>query len=233
MSAASLTVLLSGLGSGALVFAAGSDTERAKLIEAVSNFSAPLGEPSLIQHPFNVIYDALRIWSPFLNPLLMILVVAGVVLLVRERSSSYKIFMLSWMVVAGIGTFFAVTLETEIWRIWYLQPLWLLGATGIKGFLQMSNSAWDGRASYLIAAKTPLIIGIAGLAVFLLDPVVGSVIFYVAALSIVVIHLGGQRANAKTILASAFILFVLVFFLNHALRSLYPLILDPHNYLEH
>jgi hypothetical protein len=233
MFGASLTVLLSGLVSGALVFAAGSDTERARLIETVRHFTAPLTAPSLIEHPFGVIYDALRVWSPLLNPLLMVLAIAGVVLLVRERASNYKVFMLSWMVVAGIGTFFAVTLETEIWRIWYLQPLWLLGATGIKGLLQMGNSIWSVQASYLVAARSALIISIAGIAVFLLDPVVGSVIFYVAALSVVVIHLRGQRANARTILASAFVLFILVFFLNHALRSLYPLILDPHNYLEH
>ena len=233
MFAASLGVLLSGLVSGALVLVAGSDTERATLIETFGLYTLPLTEPSLVQHPFDTIYDALRVWSPFLNPLLMVLAMAGVVLMIRERSSCYKIFMLSWMVIAGIGTFFAVTLETEIWRIWYLQPLWLLGATGIKGFLQISNSTWSGQASYLGVARTAAILGIAGIAVFLLDPVVGSVIFYVAALSIVLIHLGGQRASTKTVLASAFILFVMVFFLNHALRSLYPLILDPHNYLEH
>jgi hypothetical protein len=233
MSAASSIVLLSGLVSGALVYATGSDTERAMLIGTIGIYSAPLTEPSLVQHPFGVIYDALRVWSPMLNPLLMVFAMVGVVLLVRERASSYKVFMLSWMAVAGIGTFFAVTLETEIWRMWYLQPLWLLGATGIRGLLQMGNSIWGGQASYLVVARTALIIGIAGIAVFLLDPVVGGVIFYVAALSIVLIHLGGQRANAKTVLASAFILFVLVFFLNHALRSLYPLILDPHNYLKH
>jgi fumarate reductase subunit C len=233
MFGASLTVLLSGLVSGALVFVSGSDTERARLIETVRNFTAPLTAPSLIEHPFGVIYDALRVWSPMLNPLLMVLAIVGVVLLVRERASNYKVFMLSWMAVAGIGTFFAVTLNTEIWRIWYLQPLWLLGATGIRGLLQMGDSIWNEQASYLVAARTALIISIAGIAVFLLDPAVGSVIFYVAALSVIVIHLRGQRANARTILASAFILFVLVFFLNHALRSLYPLILNPHNYLEH
>jgi hypothetical protein len=233
MLGASLTVLFSGLASGGLVFVAGSDTERARLIETFRNFAAPLRAPSLIERPFGVIYDAFRVWSPFLNPLLMVLAIVGVVLLVRERASNYKVFMLSWMAVAGVGTFFAVTLETEIWRIWYLQPLWLLGATGIRGLLQMGNSIWNDQASYLVPVRTALIIGIAGIAVFFLDPVVGSVIFYVAALSIVLIHLGGQRANTKTVLASAFILFVLVFFLNHALRSLYPLILDPHNYLEH
>ncbi len=233
MFGASLTVLFSGLVSGALVFVVGSDTERARLFETVNSFTGPLRAPSLIEHPLGVIYDAFRVWSPFLNPLLMVLAIVGVVLLIRERASNYKVFMLSWMVVAGIGTFFAVTLETEIWRIWYLQPLWLLGATGIRGLLQMGNSIWNDQASYLVPARTALILGIAGLAVFFLDPVVGSAIFYVAAFSIVLIHLGGQRANARMILVSAFVLFVLVFFLDHALRSLYPLILDPHNYLEH
>jgi hypothetical protein len=233
MFAASVTVFLSGLVSGAFVFVTGSETEKARFVETVIDFEGPLNAPSLVQHPFGVIYDALRIWAPFLNPLLMVLAIAGVVMLIRERSSSYKIFILSWMAIAGVGTFFAVTLGTEIWRIWYLQPLWILGATGIRGLLQWANSTWNERASHLVAARTTLIIGIAGLAVFFLEPTVGSIVFYLAALSIIVVHFGGQRANAKTILASAFILFVLVFFLNHALRSLYPLFLDPHNYLEH
>jgi hypothetical protein len=231
--AASVTLLLSGLVSGALVFVTGSETEKARLVETVTDFEGPLNTPSLIQHPFGVIYDALRIWAPFLNPLLAILAVAGVVMLIRERSSSYKIFILSWMAIAGVGTFFAVTLRTEIWRIWYVQPLWILGATGIKGFLQWANSTWNEGASHLVAARTTLIIGFAGLAIFLLEPIVGGTIFYVAALSIVVVHSGGRRANAKTILAIALLLFVFVFFLDHALRSLYPLFLDPHNYVEH
>jgi hypothetical protein len=233
MFAAPVIVFLSGLVSGALVFVTGSETEKARLIETVIDFEGPLNAPSLVQHPFGVIYDALRIWAPYLNPLLMVLAVAGVVILICERSSSYKIFILSWMVIGGAGSFFAVTLGTEIWRIWYLQPLWILGATGIRGVLQLANSTSNGPVSHHVVARTTLIIGIAGLAVFLLEATLGSFIFYVAALSIVVVHLGGQRANAKTILASAFILFVMAFFIDHALRSLYPLFLDPHNYLEH
>jgi len=232
MFAASVTVFLSGLVSGALFFVTGSETQKARLVETILDFEGPLNAPSLVQHPFGVIYYALRIWASFLNPLLLVLAMVGVVVLTRERSSIYKIFILSWMVIAGVGTFFAVTLGTEIWRIWYLQPLWILGATGIRGLLQSANSTWNGDASHLVAARTTLVVGIAGLAVFFLEPTVGSLIFYVAALSIVLVHLDG-RANAKTILASALILFIIVFFLNHALRSLYPLFLDPHNYLEH
>jgi hypothetical protein len=233
MFGASVTVFLSGLVSGAFVFVTGSETERARLVETVIDFEGPLNAPSLVQHPFGVIYDALRIWAPFLNPLLMVLAVAGVVILIRERSSSYKILMLSWMAIAGVGTFFAVTLGTEIWRIWYLQPLWILGATGIRGLLRWANSTWNGVGSDPVAVRTTFIIGSVGLAVFFLEPIVGGTIFYVAALSIVVVHLGGQRVNAKMVLASAFILFVSAFFLDYALRGLYPLFLDPHNYLEH
>jgi hypothetical protein len=233
MFAASVAVFLSGLMSGAFVLVTGSETERARLVETVLDFEGPLNAPSLVQHPFGVIYDALRIWAPFLNPLLMVLAVAGVVMLIRERTSSYKIFILSWMAIAGVGTFFAVTLGTEIWRIWYLQPLWIVGATGIRGLVRWANSTWNGVGSDFVAVRTTFIIGSVGLAVFFLEPIVGGTIFYLAALSIVVVHFGGQRVNAKMVLASAFILFVLAFFLDHALRGLYPLFLDPHNYLEH
>jgi hypothetical protein len=44
------------------------------------------------------------------------------------------------MAFSGVGTFFAVTFGTEVWRIWYLQPLWILGATGTRGLLQWTNS---------------------------------------------------------------------------------------------
>jgi len=234
MSAASITLFLSGLVLGALVFAIGSETEKARLIESITDLGAPLTAPSLVQHPLGVIYDALRISAPFLNPMLMILVVIGVVLLIRERSSSYKILMLSWMVIAGIGTFLGVTLRTEIWRIWYVQPLWILGATGVKGLLEIGDSDWaGGQIRYLVAARTARITCVAGLAVVLLEPVVGSVIFYAALISIVALHIGGQGANAKTVFVMTVILFVSVFFLDHALRSLYPLILNPHNYLKH
>jgi hypothetical protein len=234
MFAAPVAVFLSGLVSGALVFVTGSETEKARLVESVINFETPLNAPSLVRHPFGVIYDALTIWAPFLNPLLMILAMVGVVLLVRERSSSYKVFMLSWMVIAGVGTFFAVTLQTEIWRIWYVQPLWILGAAGIKGLLQIGSPDWArSQMSHLVAARTVIITCAAGLAVALLEPVVGSAIFYAAIISIVTLHIGGRRASTKTVFATTVILFVSVFFLDHAFRSLYPLILNPHNYLEH
>jgi hypothetical protein len=234
MFAVSLSVLLSGLISGAFVFVAGSNVERARLIETIGTYSAPLTEPTQIQHPLNTIYDALRVWAPFLNPLLMILAMLGVVLIVCERSSSYKVFMLSWMVLAGIGTFFAVTLQTEIWRIWYVQPLWILGAAGIKGLLQIGSSdEGGGQIPYLVVARIAIITCVAGLAVVLLEPVVGSIIFYAAIISIATIHICGYGGNTKTVFVTAVILFVSIFFLDHALRSLYPLILNPHNFLEH
>jgi hypothetical protein len=234
LSMASVVLFLSGLMLGGFVFALGSETEKARLIESVTDFGGPLISPSLVEHPFGVIYDALRIWAPFLNPMLMVLVMIGVVLLIRERFSSYKILMLSWMVIAGIGTFLGVTLRTEIWRIWYVQPLWILGATGVKGLLEIGNSDWaGGQIRYLVAARAVVITCAAGLAVALLEPVVGSVIFYAALISIVALHIGGQGANTKTVFVTIVILFISVFFLDHALRSLYPLILNPHNYLTH
>jgi hypothetical protein len=83
----------------------------------------------------------MSLWVSFLNPLLMILAMVGVLSLVRERGSSYRIYLLSWMLVAGLGTFFAVTLQTEIWRIWYVQPLWLLGGAGVTTLLGTRNAS--------------------------------------------------------------------------------------------
>jgi hypothetical protein len=234
MSGASLSVPLLGLVSAALAFTVVSEGEKANLINAFHVFSAPLASQSLVLSPFGVIEDSFRIWALFLNPLLAILVVIGALFLVREKSSSYRTIMLSWMLVSGIGTFFAVTLQTEIWRIWYVQPLWLLGGAGVSGLLRTRNVSKPTSTSGF-EAKTAAIIFIAGLAVYFLEPLLGASVFYVAAVSPVMSNIGRKdsRASVQTPFATTLILFVCVFFLNHALRSLYPLFLDPHNYLEH
>lgn len=233
MFGASLIVPLCGIVSGALVFGVGSETEKARLIETVRHFSAPLVNQSLVLNPFGVIGDSFRMWAPFLNPLLAILVAIGALFLVREKLSSYKTLVLSWMIVTGVGTFFAVTLQTEIWRIWYLQPLWLIAAAGVSGLLRVSNLAAVALKSNLEVVTVASIIVLSGLVLLFLEPVLGSWIFYPIALLPALFNYRGREANSRSIFAVSLIVFVSLFFLNHALRSLYPLILDPHNFLEH
>jgi hypothetical protein len=193
-------------------------------------FAAPFANQSLVLSPFGVIEDSFRIWAPFLNPLLAILVVIGALFLVGEKPSSYKTLVLSWMLVAGVGTFFAVTLQTEIWRIWYVQPLWLVAAVGVDGLLQFCNSAVGTTKLNLEAVVIAAIIVFGGLGLSFLQPILGSWIFYAVAMLPSLFHLRRSTRNSDMILATSLILFVSLFFLNHALRSLYPLILDPHNF---
>jgi hypothetical protein len=227
MFGASWMVPLLGLASGALVFVLGSETVRGRFTDAIQILASPLTEQSLLFHPFDVIGNAMNLWASFLNPLLMILAMIGVLSLVREKGSSYKIYLLSWMLVAGLGTFFAVTLQTEIWRIWYVQPLWLLGAAGVSSLLGTSNGSKPG-TTLAFDAKTAAIIFIAGAAVYFLEPLLGAIVFYVAVVLPVLSNLGRRRASVQTVFATTLVLFVCVFFLNHALRGLYPLILYPH-----
>jgi hypothetical protein len=228
MLGGSWIVLLSGLASGALVFFLGSETVRGRFTDAIRILASPLTEQRLALHPFDVIGIAMKLWASFLNPLLMILAMIGVLSLVRERGSSYKIYLLSWMLIAGLGSFFAVTLQTEIWRIWYVQPLWLLGGAGVSSLLGTRNASKLASTSGFEAYKTTAIIFIAGVAVYFLEPLLGAAVFYVAAVSPVLSNIGRRRASVQTVFATTLILFVSVFFLNHALRSLYPLILSPH-----
>jgi hypothetical protein len=235
MVGASWIVPFSGLASGILVFVfvLGGSTVIGGLTTATQILASPLSEQSLLLRPFDVIGGAMNLWASFLNPLLMILVMVGVLSLVRENGSSYKIYLLSWMLITGLGTFFGVTLQTEIWRIWYVQPLWLLGGVGVSSLLGTRDPSNPSIALGFEAGKTAAIIFIAGLAVFLLEPMMGASVFYVAAVSPVLSNVGRRRGNVQTVLAATLILFVCVFFLNHALRSLYPLMLNPHNFIEH
>jgi hypothetical protein len=227
MLGASWIVPLSGLASGALVFVLASETVRGRFTDAIQILVSPLAERSMLLHPFDVIGTAMNVWVSFLNPLLMILAMIGVLSLIREKSSSYKIYLLSWMFIAGLGTFFAVTLQTEIWRMWYVQPLWLLGGAGVSSLLGTRNASKpEGTLGF--EAKTAAIILLAGVAVCFLEPLLGAGVFYVAAVFPVLSNIGRRRASVQTVFATTLILFVCVFFLNHALRSLYPLMLYPH-----
>jgi hypothetical protein len=227
MFGASWMVPLSGFASGALVFVLGSETVRGRFTDAMRILASPLSEQSLLFHPFDVIGSAMNLWASFLNPLLMILAMIGVLSLVRERGSSYKIYLLSWMLIAGLGTFFAVTLQTEIWRIWYVQPLWLLAGAGVSSLLGTRNASKPA-ITLGFDAKTAAIIFIAGVAVYFLEPSLGTIVFYVAAVLPVLSNFGRRRASVQIVFATTLILFVSVFFLNHALRSVYPLMLYPH-----
>jgi hypothetical protein len=232
MFAASWIVLLSGLVSGALTFALGSETERWKLMDTIKIFTLHLAERPVVFSPIDMLDHALKVWAPFLNPLLMILVLLGVLGVVRERSSSYSVFLLSWMAIAGAGSLLPVSVEAEIWRIWYVQPLWLLAGAGVSSLLGTRDLTKHATVHYSAIARTAMTICIAGVAVFLLQPVLGSSIFYLAALSPILFSLGRRRASMNTVFATTLFLFVSVFVLNHALRSLYPLVLEPHNFRE-
>lgn len=233
MSGAMLIVALCGLVAGVLAFSFGSQAERRLIREALGTFTAPLASQSLVLSPFGVIGDSFRIWASFLNPLLSILVVIGALLLVGEKPSSYKTLVLSWMLVTGIGTLFAVTLQTEIWRIWYVQPLWLLAGVGMNGLLHIARASSRASRSNS-AAIVAVIIPLAGLGVFILQPILGSGVFYLVAMLPALFSLRrSSKTNSYTLLATLFMLFVSLFFLNHTLRSLYPLILNPHNFIEH
>jgi hypothetical protein len=235
MVGASWIVPLTGLASGALVFVfvLGSKTARGRFIDAVQLLESPLTKQPMLLHPFDVIGTGMKLWTSFLNPLMMILAMIGVLSLVRERGSGYKTYLLSWMLIAGLGTFFAVTLQTEIWRIWYVQPLWLLGGAGVSTLLGTRYASKPVISLGSETGKTAAILLIAGLAVLLLEPILGASVFYVAAVSPVLFNIRRRRASVQSVFVAALILFVCVFFLNHALRSLFPLMLNPHYFRGH
>ena len=176
-----MLVPVCGLVAAALVFALRSETEKARLVETARNFPARLVDQSLVLNPFSVIDNSLSTWASFTNPLLA-LVVIGAIFLARKKPSSYKILVPSWMTVTDVGTFFVVALQTETWRIWYVQPLWLIAAAGVGGLLRFSNS-WICTTKVnveVVMAVVTIIFG--GLALLFLEPILGSWLFCVVAI---------------------------------------------------
>jgi hypothetical protein len=229
---ASWSIPILGLLTGLLAFSLASEAQRATLLQAIRNFSAPLRNLAVVLSPYDPLTEAFGTWAPFLNPFLMILAGAGVIRLLRSNGSPFSTLLLSWALVSGAGTFAAVALRTEIWRIWFVQPLWLLAGIGVGGVLRIRGPQSNWKFPDPATALAGVVLVAVGVAVSFLQPMIGSGIFYLSTLAPLMISLTRNRSRADSVFANALTVFIAVFFLNHALRSLQPLIIDPHNFRE-
>jgi hypothetical protein len=179
--------------------------------------------------------------GPVLSPTLLLLSLTGAYALSRRRSITAN-YMIAWIAAWCVGSILVAPSglnptnpalsETGLWRMLYVSPLPFLLALGMEKCLSITKQpkAPESSKSILfrvvpLLSTAPFIAAGAGLLMFW-DPNVRLVI--VAAALILVLPFTVSLAKYRTLDALIVSVLVLLLF-NAAFRSLFPLVLDPHN----
>jgi len=188
----------------------------------------------------NALTGLLVDWGSFLPPFLLLVSLVGAYTLHSEEGI-IKNYLLAWIAAWCLGSILIAPLgysysnpvagETELWRMLYISPLPILLALGIQKcfdltkIFQMFEVEPDRRFPQI--GFSAILIVAAGSLFILSDPVTRLIATFGVLVSVLFISIRFQNKGdfARTLVMSIIILLLI----NTALRSLYPLLLDPHN----
>jgi len=180
-----------------------------------------------------------RAWSSFLSPTLILLALVGAYAL-RQVSGESRRYLLAWATVWCIGSILVATIEyvpadaaiseTQLWRMLYLSPLPFLLALGIGKCVNLSSRftiPCPHRFERLQLIILPTAIAAFSLPLFLFEgTMVRLVSVIVGTLSIALLTYVFRLKDSPRLLIVIVLMLVVV---NATFRSLFPLLLDPHN----
>ncbi|MGA3406325.1 MAG: hypothetical protein ABSD49_11395 [Candidatus Bathyarchaeia archaeon] len=178
-------------------------------------------------------------WGSFLSPTLLLICLIGAYAL-AGRHGIARNYLIAWIATWCIGSILVApynyhptnitTSETELWRLLYLSPLPFLLALGIEkcaNFLKRAETM-QAHASPLVLIAPCILAGF-GLGLFIaMEPVVRFVILLASFIAMIVLMVRFPDRNPQIARLLISVLLVLLM-VNAAYRSLYPLLLDPHN----
>jgi len=241
----SLSGLFSSLGLPFIVGIAGAmllPSLRQNLLSTLSIYSLTLSDLSLFSLFLNALSSFLMNDASFLSPTILLVTILGSVFVMR-RSDLMSRYLLAWTVAWCIGSLLVAPSgfnphapsfsETDLWRTLYDSPLPFLLTFGIYGVVDISKRlAVSLNPSNKVLETISLcgVILLASVPLFLFD----SALIRLGAILSAIILLGMMTRVSPTprmvrILVAFFLVLVV---LNGAFRSLYPLLLNPHNLFQ-
>jgi hypothetical protein len=211
---------------------------RKEALSALQNYVWLLSNPNQIALVGDAIYLSYAQWASFLSPLLLAICLLGAASVLQHKGILSK-YVLAWIVACSIGSILAAPYgynptspelsEPELWRVLYISPLPILLAFGIEKAWQLVarlQTATPNRLHTLMPSilttalcSAPLVIST--------SPIVKLVAVLAALTACLVLAFKQGPQAAKTLVLMTLLLIVA----NAAFRSLYPLLLDPHNLL--
>jgi hypothetical protein len=185
--------------------------------------------------------ELLHQFSSYFSPVLLLIALLGAYSL-KCRSGVTKTYLLAWIVTWCVGSVLAAPLdyvardpvssETELWRMMYLSPLPILLALGIESCLvwlrRLKPSGLRVGTTRTETAFVPVVLGLCAGLLISVSPLLRASIVVAAA---IVIFLLTRRLTAYHVVRIMILSILVLVVVNAALRSLSPLLLDPHNVL--
>jgi len=190
------------------------------------------------------LHEALNHWSTFLSPALFGVAIIGSYGLMRHPDGVAKRYLLAWIATWCLGSVLVAPLgydsahplssESALWRMFYLSPLPILLALALERCLAWSerfrNPETGGPAiTQLRVVLVLATVGVPSIGLFVSEvPTVRLLAVLVTTGILLLLTFRFPMSNlARIMIATVLILLVV----NAAFRSLYSLLLDPHNLL--
>jgi hypothetical protein len=229
--------LAAPIGAVAFIYLSGVSGD---IRNAITLYLFPLAHVDLVFKLFPGAWlEMWREWSSFLSPTLILIALMGTFALI-ELHGEMKRYLLAWVAVWCIGSILVAAIgylpadaaisETQLWRMLYLSPLPILLALGVSKFVNLSPRfilTGPSRVLGLQAAVLSATIGASSLPLFLFaTPIIrlGCVMAGTLAVLLLTYHFH-MKDSPKLMILTVLILIIM----NAAFRSLFPLLLDPHN----
>jgi hypothetical protein len=175
-------------------------------------------------------------WGSFLSPVLLLLCLVGAYSLSKRRGITTN-YLLAWGITWCIGSFMIAPAdynpvnvgisETGLWRMLYVSPLTFLLALGFERVVGAAKNlgSSDNSRLTLLLSSAPFLAFSAGLFIFS-EPLVRLLIVLGAVGSVLLVRLRFPNLHIMHMLVASLLVLFLV---NGAFRSLFPLLLDPHS----
>lgn len=235
---AALTITLP-LGMLAYLFLPGF---RSDLADTLTYYTFSSLHPIQLLSFGNALGELLTNWGSFLSPLLLLVSLVGAYSL-TERGGIARNYLFAWITTWCLGSILVAPIgyypaspaisETFLWRILYVSPLPLLLAMGMERCLELSRRLETLEGSAQLSRKQSIFlpaISIAfGIGLFVSENALVKLVIVLGVLATFVLALVRfPRYQVGRMLIASFLILLLV---NSAYRSLYPLLIDPHNLL--
>lgn len=219
-----------------------------RVLEAVGDYTFAINHPASILSFWDALTWLTRIWSPFFSPLYFAVSILGVFCLSSSSLGRWgKRLIFAWLFVSAVGSIMVAPIgfnvadpsgsETQLWRLLFITPYWLLAPFGItwlsklpqriknENQLDQNKSGQEGLAVVWLGLL--LVIGV-GLAWADTLQRVLLILFALPVLTGFIMVRSGVPER-KFLSRLILIMFILVAF-NNTTRALSQVLRDPHNY---
>jgi hypothetical protein len=225
-----------GIAGYALLPSLGSD-----LGNTIQLYSLTVLNPTSLLTSGGPMLELFYNWGPFLSPAILLLSLVGAYSLSRRRGLIAN-YLLAWIAAWCVGSILIAPLEynpvnvgiseTGLWRMLYVSPLPFLLGLGVGKGVEFSKFLEAGVRSEAVRARVlqlfmfaPYAALGAGLFVFW-DTATRFLIVTFALILLLLLTIRLPRYHSVSAFVGAFLVLLI---LNAAFRSLFPLLLDPHN----